>query len=115
MKARSLSELCQSALELRSKADACKDKAKPYDKEADEIEAQVLAKMQASKKQTFKGDGFIAVLAEKAGSVSWAKLFAALAGAAGVKKAKKDAGTKVVLQLSALDPKAEQPASADAE
>ena len=115
MKARSLTELCQSVIELRDKADTFKDKAKSFDKEADEIEAQILAKMKAGKKQMFKGPGFIAVLAKKANSVSWAKLFAALGGAAKVSKAKKDAGTKLVLQLSKLDPKTEPSESADAE
>jgi len=102
MKARSLTDLCQSAVALREKAQALKDQAKPLDKEADELEEQIQAKMEEKGRETFKGAGFIAVLAKKAGSVAWAKLFAAKCGAAAVEAAKAEAGEKTVLQLTKL-------------
>jgi hypothetical protein len=102
MKARSLTDLCQSAIELREKSQALKDQAKPFDKEADELEAQILERMQSSNRETFKSKGFIAVLKEKAAAVPWAKLFAARCGAAAVEEAKTQAGTKVVLDLTRL-------------
>ena len=102
MKARSLTDLCQSVLSLRDKAQALKDQAKPFDKEADELEGQILQQMQDKGKETFKGKGFIAVLAKKAGSVQWAKLFASKLGATAVAQAKTDAGEKTVLELTKL-------------
>lgn len=103
MKARSLTDLCQSVLSLRAKSQALKDQAKPFDKEADELEAEIQTQMEAKGRETFKGAGFIAVLTKKAGSVAWAKLFAAKCGAAAVAKAKTDAGEKTVLELTKLE------------
>lgn len=102
MKARSLTDLCQSVLDLREKSQAMKDQAKPFDKEADELETQIQTLMEAKAKEHFKGSGFIAVLKRKANSVSWAKLFARDCGADAVATATAEAGEKIVLVITRI-------------
>lgn len=103
MKPRSLTANVQLVLELREKSQALKDQAKPFDKEADEIETLIQTELETKGRETFKGPGFICVLAKKAASVNWSKLFASLCGADAVAKAKAEAGEKTVLQITRLE------------
>lgn len=103
MKPKSLTAKVQRVIELRAQSQGFKDQAKPFDKEADELETEIQTELETKGRETFKGPGFICVLAKKAASVNWSKLFASVCGADAVAKAKADAGEKTVLQITALE------------
>lgn len=97
-----LSSRIKKYLDNKAAAKALKDQLKPLEDENKLIEAEVLERLQAEKKDSFQQGKLLAVLQEKPNSVSWASEFLKAMGAAAAEEAKQNAGSKTVVVISRI-------------